>query len=74
MAERQFSYYVLVNFVKSRDPSACLSVEHACWENMRALVLLTFIVNVKKRRYLKIYPLEFDEICQNCYQVSNFNH
>ena len=43
-------------------------------EIVRALVLFTFRGKVKKRRYLKIYSLEFNEICQNSFKVSNFNH
>ena len=42
-------------FVISGDPSARTSVEHAyLGKHVRALILLTFIDNVKKRRYLKI--------------------
>ena len=65
---------VFVGFVISRDPSACTSVDHAyLGENVRAFFLLTFIDNVKKRRYLNIYSLEFNEICQNsCIELQPF--
>ena len=37
------------------------SVEHVFLRNdVRVLVLMNFIGNVNKRRYLKIYLLEFD--------------
>ena len=53
----------------SRDPRARISVEHGyLGKKVRALILLTLIDNVKKRRYLKIRTKTFDEIWQNSCQ------
>ena len=49
-------HFDFVAFLISRDPSACTSVEHVynvLGKDVRALVMLTFINNVKGRRYLK---------------------
>ena len=49
-------HFDFVAFLISRDPSACTSVEHVynvLGKDVRALVLLTFVDNVKGRRYLK---------------------
>ena len=61
-------FSVFVSLVISRDLSARSSVAHAyVANNGGALILLTFIGNVNKRQYPKIYSLEFDEIFQNSY-------
>ena len=49
-------HFDLVAFLISRDPSACTSVEHVynvLGKDVIALALLTFVDNVKGRRYLK---------------------
>lgn len=57
--------YVFVAFDISRDLSkhTCTGAMHACLgSDVRVLVLLTFISNINKQQYLKIYSLKFDKI------------
>ena len=55
------SVFVFALFVISRSLSERKSVEHVFLRNhVRVLVLMNFIGNVNKRRYLKIYLLEFN--------------
>ena len=55
------SVFVFALFVISRSLSERTSVEHVFLRNhVRVIVLMNFIGNVNKRRYLKIYLLEFD--------------
>ena len=55
------SVFVCALFVISRSLSERTSVEHVFLRNhVRVLVLMNFIGNVNKRRYLKIYLLEFN--------------
>ena len=55
------SVFVFALFVISRSLSERTSVEHVFLRNkVTVLVLMTFIGDVNKRRYLKIYSLEFD--------------
>ena len=55
------SVFVFAPFVISCSLSERTSVEHVFLRNhVRVFVLMTFIGNVNKRRYLKIYLLEFD--------------
>ena len=55
------SVFVFALFVIPRSLSERTSVEHVFLRNkVTVLVLMTFIGDVNKRRYLKIYSLEFD--------------
>ena len=55
------SVFVFAPFLISRSLSERTSVKHVFLRNnVTVLVLMTFIGNVNKRRYLKIYSLKFD--------------
>ena len=55
------SVLVFAPFVISRSSSERTGVKHVFLRNnVTVLVLMTFIGNVNKRRYLKICLLEFD--------------